>query len=87
MALNYSAEQYDQEFSSKRMQMWEVPKAELSKRPNQKGNLKFISNEHGHLLPEVRRSNRNPFGDFVGTWDMPKTIPGPYQLVTVINNI
>lgn len=31
----------------------------------------------------VGRSNGNPFGDYVGTWDLPKTIPGPYHLVKV----
>ncbi len=24
----------------------------------------------------------NPFGDYVGTWDMPKNIQGPFHLVT-----
>ena len=48
-----------------------------------KNDILFIADRSGHLLPNVPRSNTNPFGDYVGTWDMPKTIPGPYHLVKV----
>jgi hypothetical protein len=31
MATNYTVEQYNQEFSSKRLQMYQIPKDELSR--------------------------------------------------------
>lgn len=56
------------------------------KRPNHRNDeTAFIANDKGHLLTGVRRSNSNPFGDYVGTWDLPKTIPGPYHLIKVFN--
>lgn len=55
MSTNYSASQYNQEFAPKRMQMYEVPKAQLSKvieldRGNSlnSGNLSLI-NKRNHL--------------------------------------
>ena len=56
----------------------------LNQTPRKKSTeLTFIANEKGHLLPGTRKSDTNPFGDYVGTWDMPKKIPGPYHLVRV----
>jgi len=40
----------------------------------------FVANNRGHLLPGIEKSKRSPFGEFVGTWDLPKTIPGPYHV-------
>jgi hypothetical protein len=40
----------------------------------------FVADQKGHLLPGVERSNRSPFGEFIGTWDLPKRIPGPYHV-------
>ena len=40
--------------------------------PKRDSEITFISNEKGHLNPGVRRSETNPFGDYVGTWDLPK---------------
>jgi hypothetical protein len=39
-----------------------------------------IADNRGHLLPGVERSKRSPFGEFIGTWDLPKKIPGPYHV-------
>ncbi|XP_075699883.1 protein Flattop isoform X2 [Rhinoderma darwinii] len=39
------------------------------------GFTQFISNDRGHLLPGVPRSKVNPWGTFIGTWDMPCKIP------------
>jgi hypothetical protein len=73
MSTNYSANQYNQEFSSKRLQMYEIPKPILAKEPKKRNaEITFISNERGHLQPGVARSTSNPFGDYVGTWDLPK---------------
>jgi hypothetical protein len=40
----------------------------------------FVADEHGHLLPGVDKSKRSPFGEFIGTWDLPKRILGPYHV-------
>ena len=40
------------------------------------GFTTIIGNDRGHLLPGVNRSNGNPWGDFVGTWDLPHKISG-----------
>lgn len=79
----FSAGQYDQEFAPQRLQMYQVPKYVSSKEPKLAKSKTFIADEKGHLAEGVRRGHSNPFGDFVGTWDMPKTIPGPYNLVKV----
>lgn len=84
MSTNYSANQYNQEFNSKRLQMYEIPKIELAKQPKKRNNeITCVANERGHLLPGCARSPTNPFGDFVGTWDLPKSIAGPYHIVEV----
>jgi hypothetical protein len=81
MSKLYSAEQYDDTFCSKRLQNYEVPKCVWRATPKAaKNETEFIANERGHLMPGVNKGNSNPFGDYVGTWDQPKTIPGPYHL-------
>ena len=40
------------------------------------GCTQVIGTDRGHLMDGVSRSNKNPWGDFVGTWDLPKQIPG-----------
>jgi hypothetical protein len=40
----------------------------------------FVADNRGHLLPGIERSKRSPFGEFLGTWDLPKKIPGPYHV-------
>ena len=49
----------------------------LTQRPRkQEGFTQVISNDRGHLLDGIKRTKENPWGDFVGTWDLPKKIPG-----------
>lgn len=40
------------------------------------GATKIIASDRGHLQSGVPRSRNNPWGDFVGTWDIPTKIPG-----------
>jgi len=35
-----------------------------------------VANNRGHLLPGVKRSRESPWGTFIGTYDMPLSIPG-----------
>lgn len=32
------------------------------------------------MLPTAKKGDSNPFGDYLGTWDLPKTIPGPVEI-------
>ena len=83
MSRNYSASHYEDSFIPKRLQMYQVPKEPqpgvicYHQRKNKEG---FVTNNQGHLLPGIERSKRPPFGEFIGTWDLPKTIPGPYHV-------
>ncbi|XP_074653195.1 protein Flattop-like [Tubulanus polymorphus] len=76
MALHFSANQYDKQFQAKRLQNWEVPKSYRERPRPLDGFTQIISNNRGHLLPGVQRSYESPWGQFVGTWEMPRKIPG-----------
>ncbi|CAF0945300.1 unnamed protein product [Adineta steineri] len=84
MARNYSASQYEKSFTPKRLQMYQVPKdPQPGVHPAaivSTDSRSFVANDHGRLLPGVERSKRSPFGEYIGTWDLPKRIPGPYHV-------
>ncbi|XP_069797238.1 protein Flattop isoform X2 [Narcine bancroftii] len=46
------------------------------------GSSFFIANDRGYLKPGVPRSKENPWGTFLGTWDMPHRIPQPRPNLT-----
>ena len=49
----------------------------LFQRPSRfDGFTQVIANDRGHLLGGVPHSSENPWGKFVGTWDIPLKIPG-----------
>ncbi|KAM9855170.1 protein Flattop [Aulostomus maculatus] len=71
MSSNYSANQYDGAFRSRRLQNWCQTKP-LSERPTaQRGHTTFIANDRGHLLP----GRGSAWPDFKSTWDLPARIP------------
>jgi len=77
MSTNFHANQYEQGFTPHRTQNWEVPKNVKGKYPETNtGFTRIKANDTGHLLPNVPRERSSPWGSFVGTWDMPKKIPG-----------
>lgn len=79
MAFHFNSEQYDQEFQPKRLGNWQNPKHYSKTAPRQlTGFTQVIANDRGHLLNGVPRSAACPWGHFVGTWDMPKKLPGNY---------
>ncbi|CAF4125616.1 unnamed protein product [Rotaria socialis] len=91
MSRNYSASQYEKSFSPKVLQMYQVPKDPQPgvktvctfQHPKATMSLNassFVANGRGHILPGITKSKRSPFGEFVGTWDLPKKIPGPYHV-------
>ncbi|CAF2392159.1 unnamed protein product [Rotaria sp. Silwood2] len=84
MSRNYSASQYEKTYSPKRLQMYQIPKdPQPGVHPKASMSLNtssFVANDRGHLLPGITRSKRSPFGEFIGTWDLPKRIPGPFHV-------
>lgn len=76
MAAHFSANQYEQAFDSKRLQNWQLPHTYKERPSRFEGFTQIIANDRGHLLEGVPKSSENPWGKFVGTWDMPLKIPG-----------
>lgn len=77
MSTNFHANQYEQTFTPHRTQNWEVPKNVEGKYPDTNtGFTRIKANDRGHLLPNVPKERSSPWGNFVGTWDMPTQIPG-----------
>ncbi|XP_058165990.1 protein Flattop [Dasypus novemcinctus] len=75
MATNYSANQYEKAFSPKYLQNWSPAKPTKESISSHEGYTQIIANDRGHLLPSVPRSKANPWGSFMGTWQMPLKIP------------
>lgn len=76
MSLHFSANQYTTAFDPKKLQNWQVP-SEYRERPRAfDGFTQIVANNRGHLLPGVKRSRESPWGTFIGTYDMPLSIPG-----------
>ncbi|XP_006162104.1 protein Flattop [Tupaia chinensis] len=75
MATNYSANQYEKAFSPKYLRNWSPAKPTKERIPSHEGYTQIIANDRGHLLPSVPRSKANPWGSFMGTWQMPLRIP------------
>lgn len=40
------------------------------------GQTTVIGTDRGHLMDGVERTDSNPWGNFVGTWDLPNKVPG-----------
>ncbi|XP_030043562.1 protein Flattop [Microcaecilia unicolor] len=75
MAFHFSANQYQSAFDSNHLQSWNIAKRYKEHPSTHDGHTEFITNDRGHLLPGIPKSERNPWGMFVGTWDMPLKIP------------
>ncbi|KAI8481287.1 PREDICTED: protein Flattop homolog [Branchiostoma belcheri] len=75
MACHFSANQYQNAFDPKRLQNWNVPSSYKERPTKLEGFTQIVANNRGHLLPGVPRSATSPWGTFLGTWDMPKSIP------------
>ncbi|XP_041470910.1 protein Flattop homolog [Lytechinus variegatus] len=76
MSSHFSANQYEQAFDSRRLQNFQIPKTYKERPSSYEGFTQIIATDRGHLKPGVPRSEDSPWGNFVGTWDMPKKIPG-----------
>ncbi|KAI1890838.1 hypothetical protein AGOR_G00157730 [Albula goreensis] len=71
MASNFSANQYENAFRSRKLQNWTIPKQFKERPVAAEGHTTFIANDHGHLLPGVKRETQYTF---VGTWDLPRRV-------------
>lgn len=70
----YFWRQFDEAYRPKVLRNWEVPKFYCDKPRHRTGYTKVLSNNRGHLLPGIPRPKTDPWGDFVGTWQLPKKI-------------
>jgi len=82
MATNFSANQYENAFKAFKLGNWQTPSNYREAPRSLDGHTKIIANSQGHLEAGVPRSRENPWGNFVGTWDLPKQIPGNCTRVT-----
>ena len=65
------------------MQNWENRNYHRQRPLTKTGYTQIISNNRGHLLPSIPRSARSPWGTFVGTWDLPKKLPGKLMFLFI----
>lgn len=74
MASNFSANQYEREFTAKRLNNWEVAHW-YPKHPRRRTSItKIIADDKGHLLPSITRPSTSPWGRYLSTWQLPKRI-------------
>lgn len=86
MVSHFSANQYEDAFTSTKLRNWTVPR-KYKKRPSTlEGYTQIIASDRGHLLRGAPRSNENPWGTFMGTWDMPCKIPPARPSYTARSN-
>jgi len=77
MSINFHANQYEQAFTPHRIQNAERPKSLTGKYPAANtGFTRIQATDRGHLLPTVPKQRSSPWGNYVGTWDLPTKIPG-----------
>uniref|UniRef100_A0A1B6CFG0 Cilia- and flagella-associated protein 126 n=1 Tax=Clastoptera arizonana TaxID=38151 RepID=A0A1B6CFG0_9HEMI len=74
MSLHFNANQLEREFKPQRLGNWEVPKWFPQRLRPHKTTTKIIVNDRGHLLPGVQRQQKSPWGNYQGTWQLPKKI-------------
>ncbi|KAJ8932353.1 hypothetical protein NQ314_014720 [Rhamnusium bicolor] len=65
---------FETAFKPKVLKNWEVPKLNCGRPRIRTGKTKIVANDRGHLLPEIKKSQSNPWGEYVGTWRLPKKI-------------
>ncbi|CAL8088980.1 unnamed protein product [Calicophoron daubneyi] len=78
MSKNYSAGQYEQPFIPEHMQLY-GPTKPFGEHPKaKKRTTHIVANDRGHLLPGQKTVPGDcPWGNYVGTWDLPCHLLGP----------
>nr|CAH7756391.1 unnamed protein product [Callosobruchus chinensis] len=74
MSKHYTAFQYEAAYRPQALRNWEVPKFHCNRPFPRHGRTSIIANSRGHLLPGVFRPQNLPWGNYLGTWEMPKYI-------------
>lgn len=78
MSTSFSANQYDDAFIPKKLSNWQSPKL-FDERPRAlEGSTMTMVDDSGHMRPEFQRSKsgNRAWGTFIGTWDLPRKLPG-----------
>lgn len=71
MAFNFSANQFEQAYRPKGLNNWELAKWYPPRPRSRKGSTKVIANDRGHLLDCSKKSDKNPWGNFCNTYQLP----------------
>nr|XP_036215563.1 uncharacterized protein LOC106619368 [Bactrocera oleae] len=74
MAYHFSANQFEKAYSAKRLCNWELPKWYPPKPRAHKQPTIIITDNNGHLLCSAERSDKNPWGYFRSTYELPHKI-------------
>uniref|UniRef100_A0A4W3GC38 Protein Flattop n=1 Tax=Callorhinchus milii TaxID=7868 RepID=A0A4W3GC38_CALMI len=78
MSHSYHANQYESGYNSTRVKNWEITKDQefTSRIPEaHEGSTQFLADNRGYLLPKAPRSEKTPWGSFMGTWELPARLP------------
>ncbi|KAM9003703.1 protein Flattop isoform 2-T2 [Sarcophilus harrisii] len=75
MDSHLAAVSFENAFDSNYLRNWCIAKGTTKQPEAHEGYTQIIANDRGHLLPSVPRSKANPWGTFMGTWQMPLQIP------------
>ncbi|XP_004530445.1 protein Flattop homolog [Ceratitis capitata] len=74
MAYHFSANQFEKPYNAKRLCNWELPKWYPPRPRSHKKPTKVVANNNGHLLCSVERTDKNPWGYFRSTYELPRKI-------------
>ncbi|XP_066145141.1 uncharacterized protein [Euwallacea fornicatus] len=74
MSKNYSANQFESAYKPKTLRNWEIPKLYPTTPTQREGKTKIIANDRGHILPEIKKVRKQPWGGFISTWNLPRKI-------------
>ena len=88
MSINFDGHQYEQAFTTYRIQNYELSRLDqVSRHPRpRRGYTRPIADCRGHICSGQQRSRESPWGSFVGTWEMPRRIPGSRVTTSTARN-
>ncbi|XP_029657823.1 protein Flattop-like [Octopus sinensis] len=70
MSIIFNASQYEDAYRPKRLGNWEIPNLKTFD-----GFTEIIADNRGHLK-DNKRDSKFSWSTYIGTWDLPKSIPG-----------
>jgi len=87
MSTHFTANQYENAFKPIKLGNYEEPSNYRQSPRKLTGTTSIIATDKGHLKKDLCRSKENPWGNFVGTWDLPMKIPGNCARVTTARTV